>query len=103
MEFSIFAKRRESEDGKKFTSFFGRIKKKDGTEISTTVHFRDTCPLPKPESCPMNIIVDKADANLSTKTYVADESGEVRVAYHLWVNKWAEGAPFVDHSLDDFE
>ena len=110
MEFTLFAKKRLTRDGKPFYSFLATLKKKDGTDLVCAVKFNsDAGTTPKPEQCPMNIVVDKSHANLSTKKYtrqVTDpETGEISTeqcqSYTLWVSGWQPGAPYVDHSLDD--
>lgn len=108
MEITLFAKKRLTRDGKPFYSFLSTLKKKDGSDLVCTVKFNnDTKPVP--EQCPMNIVVEKSDANLSTKKFtrqVTDpETGEISTeqgqSYTLWVSRWQPGAPYVDHSLDD--
>lgn len=103
MELTIFAKRRTTNEGKTFYTFLSKLKRKDGTEQIASIRFRDEAGSPKPENCPMNISVDKKDANLTTSNYVNEVTGEVSNYYTLWVSKWKEGATYVDHSLDDFE
>lgn len=103
MELSIFAKKRNTKEGKIFYSYLTTMTKKDGTELTVSVKFRDECGAPKPESCPVNIVVEKNDANLASKDFTNEESGETGKLYTLWVSNWAEGSPYVDHSLDDFE
>ena len=111
MEITLFAKKRTTKEGKTFYNFLSTLTRKDGTELLCTVKFRDDCGLPKPEACPMNILVDKKDCNLSTRKFtreVTDQStGELvqeqGQSYTLWVSKWAPGSAYVDHSMDDFE
>lgn len=104
MNITVFAKKRTSEEGRKFLSYFGRLKKKDGSDLSVGIRFRDTCPGPKQEDCPMNVIVEKSDANLSERHYEDEDSGEIRTAYTLWVAQWVpDPNEFEDHSLDDFD
>lgn len=102
MELTIFAKRRTTNEGKTFYSYLSTLKRKDGTEQLVSVKFRDEAGSPKPEKCPMNILVDKTAANLATRDYVRESTGEVVKSYTLWVSKWKEGAAYVDKSLDDF-
>lgn len=103
MELTIFSKRRTTNEGKKFFSYLTTMTRKDGTTIRPTVRFCESCGQPKPDECPMNIIVDKSAANLSAREYVIPKTGEVAVGYTLWVKAWDRGAAYVDHSLDDFE
>lgn len=103
MKIAVFAKKGKTEDGKTFDRFIGRITKKDGEEITVSIRFRDECGQPKYNECPMNIIVDKANANLTKRSYTREDTGEVCTAYTLWITAWSKGEKYVDHSLDDFE
>lgn len=103
MEITIYAKKRTTDEGKAFHSYLSTLTRKDGDTQTVSVKFRDDAGKPKPENCPMNIKFDKGDANLSTKEFVREDTGEIGLSYTLWVSKWEQGAPFVDHSLDDFE
>ena len=110
MEITLFAKKRTSKEGKVFYNFLSTLTRKDGDQILVTVKFRDEAGTPKPESCPMNIIVDKKFCNLSTRKFnreVVDQATgevtqEIGESYTLWVTKWIPGAAYVDHSMDDF-
>lgn len=101
MTITIFAKKKNTTDGKTFYTYLATLKKKDGTEQTVSVKFRDEAGTPKPEKCPMNIIIDKKNANLSKKDFVKDD-GETYTSFTLWVSEWLQGAPYVDTSLDDF-
>ena len=103
MNITIYAKRRTSREGKKFIVYVTRMTKKDGTTVGVKVKFNEDCPQPKPDQCPMNIVVDKEHANMSQQVYDREDTGEQAIAYTLWVNQWTEGEKFVDHSLDEFE
>lgn len=103
MEIAIYAKRFTGEGNKAFYRYLTTLKKKDGGKQTMAVKFRDECGSPKPEKCPMNIIVDKKNANVSTKEYEREDTGEVGTAFTLWVSAWKEGAPFVDTSLDEYD
>lgn len=102
MEITIYAKKRTSADGKPFTTFLSTLKKKDGSEVRCTVKFREDCGKPKAEDCPLNIVFEKTDANVSSERYTRKDSGEEAYSFTLWVSKWKPGSPFVDHSMDDF-
>lgn len=101
-EITIFAKKRTNAEGKTFTSYLTTLTKTDGSEITTSVKFRDEAGAPKADKCPMNISVKKTDANLSSRKYT-DKDGNEATGFTLWVSAWKEGAPYVDHSLDDFD
>lgn len=103
MEIAIFAKKRTTKEGKPFTSYISTLTRKDGSQISVAVKFRDAAGNPEPKACPMNITFPKTAANLSSKSFVRADTGEVATAYTLWVSAWEPGSPYVDNSLDDFE
>ena len=103
MNVTVFAKKRQTKEGKTFYVYIGTLKKKDGTEESVTVKFREDCGQPDPKKCPVNIVFDKANANLSNRDFIREDTGEVINIKTLWINSWQEGGPYVDHSLDDFE
>ena len=103
MEITIFAKKRTTTEGKSFYTYLSTLKRKDGTEQTVSVKFRDDCGNPKPEKCPMNIIVNKNDANMSKRDFIRADTGEAAQSFTLWVSAWEQGSPYVDHSLDDFE
>lgn len=102
MEITVFAKKRKTEDGRQFYSYLAKLLKKDGSALTVSVKFRDETGNPKPEKCPMNILVSKGDMNLSEQRYEREDTGESAISYTLWVSKWTQGAEYVDHSLDDF-
>ena len=103
MEIAVFAKRCTGKDNKTFYRYLSSLTKKDGTAQTVAVSFRDEAGQPRPEKCPMNIIISKGDVNLASKTFVREDTGEVGTSYTLWVTKWKEGSPYVDHSLDEYE
>lgn len=101
MELTIFAKRRQSKEGKQFYQFLGTLKKKDGTDETMRVCFRD-CAVPRAESCPRNIIITKDHCNIASRSY-NDKDGNLKSAKTLWVSEWSEGRQYIDHSMDDYE
>ena len=103
MELSIFAKNRKTREGRSFVVYLSTLTKKDGTQVPCSVKFTQECQPPKPELCPMNIIVDKEHANVSKRRYLNESTGEVLDSYTLWVNQYAAGGEYVDHSMDEFE
>lgn len=103
MNITVFAKKKTTKEGKPFYTYIAKLEKKDGSgSITAAVKFPEDIVKPKPDECPMNIIVDKADMNLSTKELTNEETGEPFISYTLWVKKYEKGEPYVDHSLDDF-
>lgn len=104
MKVTVFGKKKTSRDGKSFIAYVARLTRKDGSELTASVKFREDCGAPKLEDCPMNIEFAKGDANLASRTYVREDTGEEGTAYTLWVSRWDPSAEvYVDHSLDDFE
>lgn len=103
MEISIFAKQRNTREGRQFYTFFSRLVKKDGSELPVSVKFRKECGEPDAKRCPLNIIVDKEHCNLSHKNILNESTGELYRSSTLWISQWAEGTEYVDHSMDDFE
>lgn len=104
MQLTVFAKKKTTKEGKPFNTYFAKMTKKDGEEITTEVKFREECGAPKEFPC--NVIVDKKDANFVEKpvTY-HDEKDDIdkdAIRRQLWVSAWKDGEPYVDHSLDDF-
>lgn len=102
MQIVVFAKKRNTKEGKVFYTYLTKLTKKDGTEITSAVKFRDDCGVPRPETCPCNLIIEKGDCNFSTKATTNEETGEIITSNTLWVNQWSVGDPYVDHSMDDF-
>lgn len=102
MNITVFAKKATSKEGKNYSIYLGRlINKITGEEINVRLKFREDCGQPKADSCPMNIIVAKDDANLVEKAYTVD--AETRISRTLWISKWEQGEAYVDHSLDDYD
>lgn len=103
MELTIFAKKRNTKDGKKvFYNYITTLTRKDGTTLTTAVKFRQDCGQPKGEDCPMVIRVNKSDANLVTVEYPDPDTGEALESKRLWVSKWEFIGAYVDTSLDEF-
>ena len=104
MQVTVFGKKKQTKDGKTFTAFVAKLTRKDGSEITASVKFREDCGQPKLEETPCNIVINKKDANLVTQTYTREDTGEDALSYTLWVSKWERSKEaYVDHSLDDFE
>ena len=104
MQIAIFAKKATTKDGKKFYRYLTTLTNKNtGEALTAAVRFREEAGSPDPRKCPMNIRFDKKMANLSTREYKDEASGEPRTAYTLWVTSWEQGAEYVDTSLDEYE
>lgn len=107
MKILIFAKKRKTHDGRDFTAYVAKLPKKDGSEVTTGVKFREECGSPKAADCPCYIEVAKKDCNFNTSEFdkVDDETGEVSTltSNTLWVTAWKPSAEkWVDNSMDDF-
>lgn len=104
MKITVFAKKKTTREGKPFTAYVARLKRKDGSELSASIKFREECGAPNMAECPLNIIVPKESANLSDRVYIREDTGEEAISYTLWVSAWERDPEmYVDHSLDDFE
>lgn len=114
MQINIFYKKGTSKDGRTFPIYLSTLTKKDGTQISVNVKFREDAGAPEPKDCPCIVDIDKNYANLvikdivvedesGEKGYLIDENGEVKKRNTLWVASWTMVGPYIDHSLDDFE
>ena len=101
MEITVFAKKKQTKAGKTFYVFLTTLTKKDGSEQKAVVKFKEGCAPLKAEDCPVNIIIEKEDANMSQRTYT-DAQGDEKVAYTLWLSKYVMGTPYVDSSMDDY-
>ena len=103
MEITVFAKERKNAQGKTFWGYLARLTNKKTGEVETlSVRFRQAAGQPEPEKCPMNIKIEKGDANISETKYTREDTGEDATSKSLWVSKWAAGSKYVDHSMDDY-
>ena len=111
MKITIYAKKRQSKDGRTFYVYLSKLEKKNGDEIPVTVHFKQSAGLPNPENCPCVIEFDRKTANLSTKEKhfakvdcVTGEKVEtITLDNQLWISAYTVCAgEYVDNSLDDF-
>lgn len=105
MKITIFGKKQETNEGKKFVKYTSKIKKKDGIEQFVTVKFNEGTPMPKFDELPLNVIIRKEDASLAKKYWESEDGEKSGWNFTLWVRDWVvdEGNPFVDRSLDDYE
>lgn len=103
MEITIYAKKRTTRDGKKtFFSYLTTLKKKDGSPCTCAVKFAQPAENPDPEDCPLNILVERKDCNMSVEPYTNERTGQIQNSYRLWIKNYTIGTPYVDHSMDDF-
>lgn len=104
MEITVFAKKRQSKDGRVFYTYLTTLVKKSGEAITTAVKFRESCGNPNAADCPMNIIVDKKKCNFTTRELANEETGQTIISNTLWVTDWAVSPnKYEDHSMDDFD
>ena len=103
MIITIFAKKRQTKEGKTFYNYLTTLTDREGMEYPAQVRFREECGNPRVDQCPMNIEFDKCNANLTRRQYTHEETGEIRTTWVLWVSKWHEGLEYVDTSLDEFD
>ena len=101
MNITVFAKKKQTKTGKVFFTYLTTLKKKDGTEDRMEVKFREDCGIP--DHFPINLILEKGDCNVSKKLKNREDTGEVFEVRTLWVNRWNEGEPYVDTSLDEYD
>ena len=102
MLLTIFAKKRNTKDGKPFATYLTTLTKKTGELIVVQVRFGAGCPQINSVDCPMNIEVDKKDCNYSEKEINAGE--ETKISRTLWVKNYEVAEiPFEDRSMDAFE
>lgn len=105
MILNIFSKAVAGDRGV-FYNYFTNLTKKDGSEVTCKVKFRQECGAPKGENCPRVIEIDKHDCNLVTKSIVytpKNETEEKEIEEKiLWISKWEDKGEYEDHSLDEF-
>ena len=102
MKIDVFGKKHTTEDGKKFYTYLTKLKKKDGTEVTAQVKFREECGNPK--KLPCTIEFDKRDANYDEyeDSYFSENGTEVPILRRvLWVSKYIE-SEYIDTSMNDF-
>ncbi len=102
MEISIFAKRRQTQDGRQFFQYLTTLPRRDGTDETMRVCFRD-CDPPSPTTCPRNITIEKRTSNISVRRYTDPRTEEIKSGKTLWLSAWGEGSEYVDHSMDDYD
>lgn len=102
MLLTVFAKKRTTTEGKRFYTYLTQLtKKEDGEHVTVQVKFPESL-APKADDCPINIIVDKDKANLSTNSI--DTENGVIISRTLWIKYYTvDENPFVDNSLEDYE
>lgn len=102
MLLTVFAKKRTTTEGKHFYTYLTQLtRKEDGEHVTVQVKFPEGL-VPKADDCPLNIIVNKDKANLSTEK-VATDNGVI-TSRTLWIKDYhVDENPFIDNSLEDYE
>lgn len=99
-------------NGKTFATYFTKLhNNKTDEDVAFNVKFRQECDQPPLADCPCTIEVPRAKMNLQERIIVDKDTeapamnadGSVKISRNIWVSEWKYLAPFVDHSLDDFE
>ena len=104
MKFTIFSKQRKTEDGRVFTTYLTRLKKKGADdETVMPVKFREDCGAPKKCPCIIEVPNDGASANIAYEKYTDKETGEIMKRPVIWVSEWKPGEAYVDHSFDEYD
>lgn len=101
MEITVFSKNMKTHDGRTFRIYLSKLHNKNTGELDPVrVQFREGVIVPS--VCPIIIVVDKEDCNLSIRKY-KDESGTEKIQRTLWVSKYTTSdKKYEDHSLDDY-
>lgn len=109
MNITIYRKTRTTKptDGSKARQFYvyiTRLCKKNGDIITAEVKLSSELKseMDKRAKYPVNVLFDKKDANLQTKTGTTKD-GELVELHVLWLKRINGYEDFVDTSLDDFE
>lgn len=102
MKINVFGKKRTTADGRNFYTYLSTLKKKDGTEVTCEVKFREECGNPK--KLPCTIEFSKNDANYSEKESIYKDGDVEKTTLRktLWVSNYTE-SEYIDTSMNDFE
>ena len=94
---TVFAKRRQTADGKKFSTYFTTL---PGDERAVKVKFREDCGAP---DCPANIDLMNGECNMSQENYTDVVTGELKTVPVLWISKWNYSKDeYRDTSMDKY-
>lgn len=94
---TVFAKRRQTTDGKKFNTYFSTL---PGDEKAVKVKFREDCGAP---DCPANIDLINGECNMSKENYTDVVTGELKSVPVLWISKWGYSKEvYRDTSMDKY-
>lgn len=102
IELVVFRKRVKTKEGKAFPVYLSHLTKKStGEIIPVTVKF--TRDIDDIASFPAVLLIDRRDANLSSRSYGTNEYGESLYRNYLWVKDYVvSDRPYEDKSLEDF-
>lgn len=104
---AVFAKKRMTNPDEKgntrpfYNYLTTLVNTKTGDTLGVQLKFREACGAPDPLRCPMFIMVDREDMNLSYDKYMTEDGDEAEAA-KVWITDWEEAGKYIDHSLDDF-
>ena len=94
MDITIFSKKTESKDGRKYNRHFTRI-----GDTFYDVRFVADRGCKEPASCPCNITVQPGEISVKKRVLTEGKhAGETFMT--IYVYKYADGNPFVDTSAD---
>lgn len=104
MEIALFAKKRNTAEGKSFVGYWATLENpKTGEEVPVTVKFKDDKCKPVPlEDCPCMITLEKGDCSLTKPYEFESKDGSVGIGRDLWIYNWERSGDYVDHSMDDY-
>lgn len=95
---TVFAKERKTHEGRPFTSYFTKLKKKNGEEVNADVRFTKACGTPSE----FPVTFDVTAGNVSHRTVEDPYDGSKKTYYTLWVKGYENPQPFEDNTLDEF-
>ena len=94
---TVFAKRRQTADGKKFSTYLTTL---PGDERAVKVKFREYCVAP---DCTSNIDLTNGECNMSKENYTDVVTGELKSVPVLWISKWSYSKDeYRDTSMDKY-
>lgn len=107
MKLLIFAKKKQTKEGRDFIVYSTKLHRADGSEQYATVKFREDAGSPKLEECPIYIDVNREDVNrkIENVELVNKETGEISTMenHTVWVKAWQPNPEkYVDTSMDEF-
>lgn len=95
---TVFAKERKTHEGRPFTSYFTKLKKKSGEEVNADVRFTKAAGTP-PE---FPVTFEVTAGNVSHREVEDPYDGSKKTYFTLWVKAFQNAEAFEDNSLDEF-